>query len=103
MNKTVPTLLIAAAAAIVTIIVPLPSFADGGRDEALNLDQHVNPDVTPRDRYQAAMDRASEQLKKNLAHCDKLQAGERAECVRQAKDQYDGDTAKASDVLNRPQ
>lgn len=103
MNKTLPTLLIAAAAAIVTVIAPLPSFAEGARDDALNLDQHTNPDVTPRDRYQAALDRAAELLKKNLAHCDKLQAGERAECVRQAHELYDGDTAKASDVLNRPQ
>jgi hypothetical protein len=103
MNKTLPTLLIAAAAAIVTVIAPLPGFAADSKDEALNLDQHTNPDVTPRDRYQAALDKAADALKKNLAHCDKLQAGERAECVREARALYDGDVAKASDVLNRPQ
>lgn len=103
MNKTLPTLLIAAAAAIVSIVAPMPSFADDGRDDALPLDQHTNPDVTPRDRYQATLDRAAEALKKNLAHCDKLASGERAECVREAQEQHDADTAKASDVLNRPQ
>lgn len=103
MNKTLPTLLAAAAAAIVTIVVPMPGFAADSKDEVLNLDQHTSPDLTPRDRYQATLEKAADALKKNLAHCDRLQAGERAECVREARAQYDGDMAKASDVLARPQ
>jgi hypothetical protein len=102
MMKTLSTMLIAAAAAVVALFAPLPSFADG-RNEALDLDQHASPDVTPQARYQDAVDRAADQLKKNLAHCDKLQQGERAECVREARELYDADMAKAGDVLNRPQ
>jgi hypothetical protein len=103
MTKMLTTLLAAAVAALLTIVAPAPGFAADAKDEAINLDQHTNPDVTPRDRYQQALDKAADALKRNLAHCDRLQAGERAECVREARALYDGDAAKAADVLARPQ
>jgi len=103
MNKMLPTLLLAAAAAVVTIVVPLPVFAADAKDDAIPLDQHVDPAVSARDRYQQALDRAAQSLKKNLAFCDRLQAGERAECIREARELHDADMAKAADVLDRPQ
>jgi hypothetical protein len=103
MNRMLSTLLIAAVAAIVTIVAPLPGFAADAKDEVIELDQHVDPGLSPRDRYQQALERAAQALKKNLAFCDRLQAGERAECIREAREQHDADTAKAADVLDRPQ
>ena len=101
MNKTLPTLLIAAAAAFVTVLAPVPTFADG-RDDALEQNRDGNPDQTTRDRYQTAVDVANDSHTKNLALCDKMLPTDKAECTRQANELYDSDMAKASDMLHRP-
>jgi len=103
MDKTFPTLLLAAAAALVLVAAPQAGRAADSKDEALNLDQHVNPETTPQERHQAALAAAEANLRKNLARCDKLETSDRAECVREAKALHDADVAKASDVLERPQ
>lgn len=103
MDKTLPTLLLAAAAALVLVAAPDASLAGDAKDEAINLDQHVNPDTTPQQRHQAALAVAEANLRKNLARCDKLETSDRAECVREARALHDADVAKASDVLERPQ
>jgi hypothetical protein len=100
MNKTLPILL-AAAAAAVSIVAPLPAFADA-KEDALQTDRGVAPDVSDQQRYQKAVENAALALKKNLAQCDKMRQADRAECIREANDLHDADMAKASDVLNRP-
>jgi hypothetical protein len=101
MNKTLSTLLIATAAAFVSVVASMPASADG-RTSALELDRRANPDVTVEQRYQAALEQAAETLKNNVARCDRMQSGDRAECKREAHDLYDTDMAKAADILHRP-
>ena len=101
MDRTLSTLLIAAAAACVTILSPLPSAAEPV-DEPLEPDRGVNPDLVVQDTYRADLEKAQKRLKTRLVQCDALQPGERAECIRRAQELHDADVARAGDVLNRP-
>jgi hypothetical protein len=101
MDRTLTTLLIAAAAACVTIAAPIPAAADPV-DEPLEVDRGVDPDVKAQDTYRADLEKAQKRLKQRLAECDTMQPGDRAECVRRAQELHDTDVARAGDVLNRP-
>lgn len=103
MNKTLPTLLIAACAALVTVTMPMPSVAADSKDATYEPDKGPNPDQTVRDRYDRAMKEAESHLKQTMAQCDKMAASDRAECVRSAQDTHDSDVARANDFLARPQ
>ena len=101
MDRTFTTLLIAAAAACVTVLSPTAATADSV-DEPLEMDRGVNPDVRAQDTYRADLEKAQKRFKQRLVQCDTLQPGERAECIRRAQELHDTDTARAGDVLNRP-
>jgi hypothetical protein len=101
MDRMLTTLLIAAAAACVTVLAPMPAAADS-MDEALEVDRGASPDVKAEDTYRADLEKAQKRLKDRLAQCDAMQSGDRAECVRRAQELHDADVARAGDVLNRP-
>ena len=101
MERTLSTLLIAAFAACVTIVMPLPAAAES-MDEALEADRGVNPDVKAQDTYRADLEKAQKRLKARLVECDAMPRGERAECMRRAQELHDTDAARAGDVLDRP-
>jgi len=101
MDRTLTTLLIAAAAACVTIAAPLPAAA-ASLDEPLEVDRGVNPDVKAQDTYRADLEKARKRLKDRLVQCDVMQTGERAECIRRAQELHDADVSRAGDVLARP-
>jgi hypothetical protein len=102
MNKTLPTLLIAATAAFLAVLAPMPSQATDSKDETYEPDKGPNPDKTTHDRYVLVMKEADRRLKNSLAECDKMAAGERAECQRNANDMHDADVARANDFLEKP-
>lgn len=102
LNKTLPTLLIAAAAAVVSVLAPMPVFAEDSKDATYEPDKGVDPDRSTRDRYQAAVREAQNRLKANLAQCERMPAADRAQCVRDANDMHDSDVARANDFLPRP-
>jgi len=102
MNKTLPTLLISAAAALVTVVAPVPVAAADSTDDVLELDQGARPDVTPADRYKVAVDHANVALRLNLARCEKMQSADRAECTDEAHNLFDAAMASASDGLANP-
>jgi hypothetical protein len=101
MDRTLTTLFIAAAAACVTIVAPIPAAADSV-DEPLEMDRGVNPDVKAQDTYRADLEKAQKRLKERLVQCDTMQTGDRAECIRRAQELHDTDAARAGDILNRP-
>lgn len=101
MDWTLSTLLIAAAAACVTIAAPIPAAADS-MDEPLEVDRGVSPEVKAQDAYRADLEKAQKRLNQQLAQCDTLQSGDRAECIHRAQELHDTDIARAGDVLNRP-
>jgi hypothetical protein len=101
MTRTLPTLLLAAAAAWVITVLPLPVAADP-LDEPLEIDRGANPDASAQQTYQAALETARRRLQKRLVQCDQMQEGDRAECRRVAQDLHDTDVQRASDVLHRP-
>ncbi len=102
MNKTLPTLLIAAAAALVSVAAPMPASAEDSKDSTLEPDKGPNPDRTVRDRYLMAMHEAQTRLSSSLAQCDRMQSADRAQCVRGANDTHEADVARANDFLDRP-
>ncbi len=102
MNKTLPTLLIAATAAVLTVLAPTPSQATDSKDDTYEPDKGPNPDKTTHDRYQQVLKEAERRLKTSMAECDKMQASDRAECVRSAQEVHDADVARAQDFLERP-
>jgi hypothetical protein len=101
MDRTLSTLLIAAMAACVTIVAPIPAAADP-LDEALEADRGVDPDVKAEDIYRADLGKAEKRLQASLAQCVKMEAADQAECIRRAQALHDTDVARAGDVLNRP-
>ena len=103
MNKTLSTLLIAAAAAAVSVLAPMPSQAADSKDDTYEPDKGPNPDKTTHDRYVQVIREADQRLKASMAECVKMQASDRAECARSAQDVHDSDIARANDFLSRPQ
>jgi hypothetical protein len=101
MERTLSTLLIAAAAACVTIAMPLPAAADAV-DEPLEVERGVNPDLKAQDTYRADLEKARKRLEARRAECEAMDTGERAECIRRAQELHDTDIARAGDVLSRP-
>jgi hypothetical protein len=103
MSKTLPTLLIAATAAFLAVLSPLPSNATDSKDDTYEPDKGPNPDKTTHDRYVQVMKEADLRLKNSLAECEKMQSSDRAQCQRDAQDVHDSDVARANDFLSRPQ
>ena len=102
MNKTLPTLLIAATAAVLTVFAPMPSLATDSKDDTYEPDKGPNPDKTTHDRVQQVLREADRRLKASMAECARMQASDRAECVRSAQEAHDADIARAQDFLERP-
>ena len=102
MNKTLPTLLIAAAAAVLAVLAPMPSQATDSKDDTYEPDKGPNPDKTTHDRYQQVLREADRRLKASLAECGRMQASDRAQCQRDAQDVHDSDVARANDFLEKP-
>ena len=63
------------------------------------LARTVIPDLSPRQRYQSAVQEAGGGLKLNLGSCADLSPGERAACMRDARALYQKDMAAARDIL----
>ncbi|HEX7638086.1 MAG TPA: hypothetical protein VF457_06780 [Burkholderiaceae bacterium] len=101
MNRTLCTLLIAALGAVVSVAASLPAFADS-KDDTLEPDKGVAPHQTVQARYDVAMSRAEARLRDDLAQCDRMQAADRAQCVRDAENVHDGAVARANDLLSLP-
>lgn len=101
MTRTLPTLLLAAMAAIVSVAAPCPAGAEDSKDATYEPDKGPNPDLTTDTRYRQAKRDADRRLKDSLAQCNRMAAADRAACVRNANDTHAADVAHANDFLER--
>jgi hypothetical protein len=102
MTQSLPTLLLAALAAVAAVTAPVPAGAEDSKDATYEPDKGPNPDLTTDVRYRQAMRNADRRLKDSLAQCDRMGAADRAQCVRNANQTHDADIAHANDFLERP-
>jgi hypothetical protein len=101
MTQTLPTLLLAALAAVVSVAAPRAAGAEDSKDATYEPDKGPNPDLTTHARYREAVRNADKRLKDSLAQCDRMGAADRAQCVRNANQTHDADVAHANDFLER--
>jgi hypothetical protein len=101
MTQTLPTLLLAAAAAIVSAAMPRAAVAEDSQDATYEPDKGPNPELTTRMRFRQAKREADKRLRDSLAQCNRMGAADRAACIRNANDTHDADVARANDFLER--
>ena len=101
MTQTLPTLLLAALAAVCSVAAPSVARAEDSKDATYEPNKGPNPGLTTDVRYRQAMRNADKRLKDSLAQCDRMGAADRAQCVRNANQTHDADVAHADDFLER--